>query len=649
MSFSISNIVLYSFHGQTRTLKFDTHGLNIITGNSKTGKSAIIDIVDYCLGRGSYNVAEGVIRRKIAWFGLHLSNEGDEVFIARNNPGPGANTGSDVYFQRGKIERFPRLEELTKNTTVNSLTKFLTQFAGIVENENRPITGTRDPLSANIKHALLMCFQPQGTVATKVQLFHRMNEQFLPNALRDTLPYFLGSVDERHFQYLAESDELERRLRELEAQAAKKQHAIDIYRSRINRVVNEGKRLGLINQEYQPVDDSVFDLLTNVANMDIEAPDITPDFGETIGQLRGEQATIQNRLAELHQDIRAARVFLSSQTEFAREGQEQSARLKSIGLYKVVEDHESKVCPLCEGELDGTLPSVDEITESLRKVDDLLTSVHRESPHIQEYINDLSSQIESLADELRRVQRELTRAIVDDESARLSQNQLTMRAIYIGKLTDFLEVFTEDDEDDTKSDEIEEIRTLLRNVKQVLNSEDSVTRTETIINLINQRMTEYSQELKLEHSGSPLRLDIKKLTVVADTEDGPIPLNRMGSGENWVGYHVLAHLAIHWWLRRRQRPVPGFLILDQPTQAYFPPDRIEGGLDQLEKDADKVAVQSLFKLMYDACDEINRPFQLIVLDHAHLDNDWFEDAIVEEWRGENALVPIEWPSGPNAG
>ncbi|KIC48199.1 hypothetical protein RA29_16730 [Tateyamaria sp. ANG-S1] len=167
---------------------------------------------------------------------------------------------------------------------------------------------------------------------------------------------------------------------------------------------------------------------------------------------------------------------------------------------------------------------------------------------------------------------------------------------------------------------------------------------DTFLSLISQKMTEYSSQLDLEHSGSSLRLDIKKLSIVADTEDGPIPLNRMGSGENWVGYHVLAHLALHWWFRKRDRPVPAFLILDQPTQAYYPSDRTEGGLDQIEKDEDRQAVLALFKLMYEGCKQIESPFQLIVLDHAHLANDWFEACIIEEWRGQNALVPRDWVS-----
>ena len=66
MSMSIGAIILYSHTGEQRELTFKTGCLNVITGDSKTGKSAIIDIIDYCLGRSSCNVAEGVIRRSVA-------------------------------------------------------------------------------------------------------------------------------------------------------------------------------------------------------------------------------------------------------------------------------------------------------------------------------------------------------------------------------------------------------------------------------------------------------------------------------------------------------------------------------------------------------------------------------------------------------
>lgn len=642
MSFSISAIILYSHTGETRTVSFRSHGLNIITGKSKTGKSAIIDIVDYCLGRGSYNVAEGAIRKKVAWFGIHLKKGSDEIFIARDNPGPGASTGSKVYFQRGDLGSYPSLDDIAKNTTEASLKEFVTRFAGISENEHRPQSGTRLPLEADISHALWLCFQKQNTIASQDQLFHRMNEQFLPQALKDTLPYFLGAVDETHFLLMGEMDELVKRLRTLEAADTRQVQAIEASRNRISRVVHEGKRVGLISQDFVVVDDTAFAYLEKIAETQIEAPELMPDFGATIQKLRSEQNSLQGRLVELNQDVRAARSFLSDQTDFSRETAEQRARLKSVEIYK--QDHDShSSCPFCESTLAAPIPTIDEINRSLEKVSVQLKGIYRESPHIQSHIGSLEQQILQASDALTVVQAELNRAISEDQNAQESQNQLLARGRFLGRLQEFLETVAPSKTADSVSDQITEIKNLIAAVRSRINSDEIASRLETILSLISGKMTDYSNMLDLEHSGSSLRLDLKKLTVVANTEDGPIPLNRMGSGENWVGYHVLSHLALHWWLRKRNRPVPGFLIFDQPTQAYYPPDRTEGGLDQIDADEDRKAVQALFSLMNAACAEISPEFQLIVLDHAHLADEWFEESIIQEWRGTEALVPYDWP------
>ena len=642
MSFTIRAIVIYSHTGAQRIVPFRSHGLNIITGKSKTGKSAIIDIVDYCLGRGSFNVAEGAIRKRVAWFGLHIAKGSDEVFIARNNPGPGASTGSKVYFRRGNVDVYPTLETISKNTTESSLKEFVTRFTGIAENEHRPLTGTRRPLEANISHALWLCFQKQNTIASQDQLFHRMNEQFLPQDLKDTFPYFLGAVDESHFLLMGELDELQRRLKLLEATESKQLQTIEVSRSRVTRVLNEGKKVGLVGQDYQAVDDTVFRYLATVAEFQMDEAELISDFGETIQRLRGEQTTLQNRLGDLNQDIRAARSFLSDQTDFSREVTEQRARLKSIELFRseVASPHQ---CPFCESELQAPIPKVDEVNQSLREVSEQLEGVYRDSPHIQRHITELEATILRESDDLRLVQRQLQKSVMEDAAANARQDQMLARGKFLGRLAELLESVSPQADDDGIASQIAEVRELIAGIKSRINNDETESRLETILSFISEKMTEYSKNLDLEHSGSSLRLDLKKLTVVANTVDGPIPLTRMGSGENWVGYHVLSHLALHWWLRMKERPVPAFLIFDQPTQAYYPPDSTEGGLDQIEKDADRTAVQALFKLMATACAEILADFQLIVLDHAHLKDEWFESAIVAEWRGDEALVPYDWP------
>ncbi len=157
-------------------------------------------------------------------------------------------------------------------------------------------------------------------------------------------------------------------------------------------------------------------------------------------------------------------------------------------------------------------------------------------------------------------------------------------------------------------------------------------------------MTEYARRLDLEYSDNRIRLEITRLTIVADTVNGPVRMERMGSGENWVGYHVVSHLALHRWFRTKNRPVPGFLILDQPSQAHYPPDQDADGSIEYLQDEDKTAVQDLFRLLSDVAIGLAPEFQVIVMDHAKLDEQWFTSSIVEEWRRTTGLklVPDEW-------
>jgi hypothetical protein len=57
----------------------------------------------------------------------------------------------------------------------------------------------------------------------------------------------------------------------------------------------------------------------------------------------------------------------------------------------------------------------------------------------------------------------------------------------------------------------------------------------------------------------------------------------IGSGANWVAYHLLALIALHRYFIEDKRPVPEFLILDHPSQVYFPPDPVDEDKGDINK------------------------------------------------------------------
>ena len=88
----IRELVLYGYNGKVRHLPFLLGKVNIITGRQKSGKSAIGDIIDYCMGGDSCNIADGVVRDNVSWYGLLLQFDNERVFVARKNPDKGQQT-----------------------------------------------------------------------------------------------------------------------------------------------------------------------------------------------------------------------------------------------------------------------------------------------------------------------------------------------------------------------------------------------------------------------------------------------------------------------------------------------------------------------------------------------------------------------------
>jgi hypothetical protein len=118
MQFQIKKIILWPRKNfEKREINFVEGQVNVISGASKTGKSAVIPIIDYCLCANKCAVPVGVIREECEWFGVLISSvEGDKLF-ARREPGDQKQTG-DMFILEGDELEIPEGIE-TKNATVD--------------------------------------------------------------------------------------------------------------------------------------------------------------------------------------------------------------------------------------------------------------------------------------------------------------------------------------------------------------------------------------------------------------------------------------------------------------------------------------------------------------------------------------------------
>jgi Protein of unknown function (DUF3732) len=642
MTLQLRAIAIYSNDGQRRDVTFHLGKLNVVTGGSKTGKSALLDILDYCWGRNECTIPRGEIRRSVSWFAILLDHDGEGVLIARKNPQGSAKVSDEIHFERGVEALPPDWSGLAKNCTADGLRLRLSNLLGISENLYRPEAGsTRPALEASSRHAILFCLQFQYEIANPRLLFHRQSDEHVPAAIKDSLAYFMGAMDDDHFIKLKRYEDARLRLRRLEREWAEARALTDEQTGTGRALMAEARRHSLVPLGAAP--DGIQEiraLLTTVAEGNSAPTAALDDPAADLTELEERRRNVRGQLQDVREEIGDLQRLQRESTAFEKEAGEQRARLAAIGLVSGDATAHDQ-CPLCDSHLSTPVPSVDDLEHSLRALEAQLLTVQRDSPRLQGRLQDLEGQRGRFEEELRTIQRDIGQRIAENERLRAEQTQFMEQARVRGRIGYYLEKVEIVTADEGLRLAVARTRAEVDELGKAIDQEALEERVMTALGVVARELTRYAGILGLEHGENPLRLDRKNLTVVADTIEGPLPLTQIGSGENWVGYHLAAHMALHKLFRARRRPVPAFLMIDQPSQAHYPPDSDVGAVTGMEGE-DHQAVARLYRTLYDFVGELNAGMQVIVTDHVELLQPWFRESIRERWRDGIKFVPMDW-------
>jgi hypothetical protein len=635
-------IILYNAAGDQRIVSFRAGALNVVTGDPGSGKSALLDIVDFCLGRSTVTMAVGPITRTVSWYAVLLQLPAGRAFVARPAAQPGAASSSRAMIEIGaQIEPLP-FDRLEVNTDADTVREQLGRAVGIGENsvESGPFS-FREPLEANLGHAVLLCLQRQSEIANRDLLFHRQGEEDgqIGRAIRDTLPYFLGAVPRDQALQRQRLTTARRELRRAENELARARAADEEIETSLRAMVREAVLAGVLADEPR---EGRGDMLAALQST-LTAP--SAQIGDDVVAERRQR--LERQRSELRLALRGAgdQVALlegmdtEEQTYEGVVGQ-QLSRLRSLDLLGDVDSGE--VCPLCGHATDGEDASISDLRQAAEHLHSQLASVEAIRPRRRQALQELTAQIDGLRQQLRAADEALAGLDASETGDAGTGSRAEQQAFTRGRIQHFLA--------SAQSAEANELRRL---EERVTMRQDVVAALEAGLDADNEReqvtsrlaiigadMTRWADDLQLEHAGS-VRLDLSRLTVVADTDEGPAPLFRIGSAANWIGYHLVTHLALHRYFTRQDRPVPRLLMLDQPSQAYYPSE-VEQQEGLPEGEQDRAAVERLYELMRSVTEELRPHFQIIVCDHANLPAPWFQDAVAHNWRHGDKLIPDSW-------
>lgn len=639
----IKNIVLYKDSIHKRVLPFDLGKVNIITGESKSGKTALIDIVDYCLGSNECKIADGVIKDSVSWFAVTIVfNDNEEFFIARLNPSvKKVNSVSEVFLEKINGEILPNFESLISNNNIKGLKEFLSKKLGIVENLQIAENNTRESLAVNFKHARLYSFQPQTLIAQRDSLFYNQTDQYVSQAIKDSLPYFLGAIREDSLKIeqdiLRKKRELNRLIREKNENEKIKSDGI----SKAFSLIEEAKEISILDKAItaQSIIEAV-NILDTIK--DWEYSSIVDVRGENsaLKELLNKRANFTSELGKIEDTINATELFIKNNFAYSEEISQQKVRLECIGLFSENPESNNR-CPLCDQGLQYELPKISAINNSLNKLTQNLNETFREKPRLRNYLQQLENNKTTIKTEIVRIENSIAALYEEQDNARRLRDLNLRRGKVIGRISLFLESldFTEDKSIDNR---IQSLKQDIDNLSLLIDKDSKADKMASIINRINLQMSNWVKKLDVEHNDFLIRFDLSKLTLYADSSTKSIPLYQMGSGANWVSYHLLIHFALHQYFIQANRPVPRFLMIDQPTQVYFPPEKDVNNDGVIIESSDEIAVKKMFDFIIDITNSFENKFQVIITDHAYLRTEKYKSCVREIWRNGVKLIPQEW-------
>lgn len=638
----ILEIILYSHKDlPPRIVEFRTGTVNIILGEGSTGKSALGDIIEYCLGREKYTIPEGRIRDTVSWYGLLIQLPTTRIFIARKSPDLGNTTSNQAYFEYGEDISSPK-NIPSGHTNIETVLGSLTKILGIAPNLNISLSSQMKwPITISSKHSLYYCFQQQGEIASRFHIIHRQYEDMIKQTIKVTLPYFLGSIPEKIANYEFELIRTRKELFRLE-QEFKELESIRVEgKTKAESLIIQAKSLGLINENEKVEGIGSYTNILRKALLYKPESVMFPNENE-LSVYQKEVQKLQTELNKIDEIIRQAKESEEEITGYTDELVHQKLRLDSIGLFNS-SNMSRNTCPLCSSKLDESNPNVNAIQKSLGDLKQSLDLALKEQPQIQKHIEEMKLKRDDFNAQLNNKISVISDLLKQKKSFDEARNSNLRIGQLLGQIEFWLESVELTEQKSPFLLEIEDKKNKIKELEDKLDEGKQKEKLNSILKEIGNQINTWAQELSLDQSEYPIRLDLNNLALTFEKEHGNVTLENVGGSQNWLGYHVLTYLALHKYFIEHSRPVPRFLFLDSPSQAYSPELKENDNVNRKKLSSkDLTSLLKFYDWTFKIVEKLSPDLQIIIAEHADLHSSQFQSFVREHWEGDNKLIPVDW-------
>lgn len=614
MNFGFDSITLWSRTGERRGLQFKRNRLNVITGESHTGKSALLDIIDYCFLASSHKLPDSIINENVGWYGLTFYVNDKTYTIARRSPRDNE-VSSEYYFSStGVVPDMP--ESNTKEDDIRTILEaefHITDKVTVAYGGRALKSGSK----VSFRYFFLFNTISEDIITNSKVFFDKQSEERYQEALPRIFDMALGIDDLSNIAAREKKEALRKEIARLQRKEAHLGRGRETFDEEVREIAVKAAEYGLIDSDPASLSmDNVRRAISDAAS---------PETGQALNKYVETSA----KLFVVERRLRKLKQFSSEYRSYKDTFKNAEDSLRPI------EQLMKQAPSLVKSEI------FDDLISGLKSD---LSAVKKSIAGKQPVDGQIGAMVKSLEGERDMLQRDLSGLPQEPKSFASQREKWMFVGEAMGRFKAYEEVRAPASLQSTTADEAD-----LQRQMDAIEVRDVEETREAVVSMINEialgllketgdalaNYATYQTDFAYREKRLRLRKPRSKL------------IENVGSSSNHMFLHLLHFLALHEVaINHKSMFIPSFLIIDQPSRPYYPDNKADDNVQLKNSDTEKVSIA--FNLLNNFIARMNRDyeteFQMIVFEH--VPRETFRDMayvhILPEFRNGEALIPQSW-------
>jgi hypothetical protein len=518
MYFQLLKLILWPRKNTApRIVEFQPGAVNVISGASKTGKSAVVPIIDYCLGSDKCAIPVGVIRENCSWFGILVDTVEGQKLLARREPGDQKDTG-DMFILEAPVVEVP--ERISGKTTNVDLVKgMLNRLSGLSSLDFEPGAEATYRARPSFRDLMAFTFQPQNIVANPDVFFFKTDLTEHKEKLKTLFPYVLGAVTAEVLQARFELDRLNRNLRRKEAELRELVSSSSAWRLEAQSWIRQAIELGLLSADQLISDDwnSIVDVLRtviaspSVANPSLAGIDVALNRLEV---LRADESEVALSLTEHRNRLNELRRLLESSQAYGGALRIQRDRLSlSEWVRNLAEQNRvSEADPIASLSVAG-VDRLKSLCDALAALEVRLRSHPTFSDALDKEMIRQRAATESVLERLSAIRQEANLLEQRSQEAQETRNKYDRTERFVGRLDQALRLYDRADQSSGVREQISALRSQIADLQAIVSDAEIKRKLRNALDRVEATASGCVSRLDSEWPDAPVKLIVEELTV----------------------------------------------------------------------------------------------------------------------------------------